>query len=107
MSGSSKKEIAESFRVNENCGKDGEAEKSVGDNKMMSDMLYFSKMGPVLFAGTSAAVLGSLMKGKNGKKDLEPGKKGFLASAGGFLGNAAMLGAGGFLAAKFGPKLLS
>src|SRR5699024_3150583 len=43
----------------------------------------------------------------NGKKDLEPGKKGFLASAGGFLGNAAMLGAGGFLAAKFGPKLLS
>src|SRR5699024_1576951 len=82
-------------------------EKSIGAKKMMNGMLDFSKMGPVLFAGTSAAVLGSLMKGKNGKKDLEPGKKGFLASAGGFLGNAAMLGAGGFLAAKFGPKLLS
>ncbi|UAJ17187.1 hypothetical protein UFVDC4_00260 [Staphylococcus phage vB_SauM-UFV_DC4] len=107
ITGSNKKEIAESIRGNINFGKGGEAEKSIGAKKMMNGMLDFSKMGPVLFAGTSAAVLGSLMKGKNGKKDLEPGKKGFLASAGGFLGNAAMLGAGGFLAAKFGPKLLS
>ncbi|QPI17074.1 tail tape measure protein [Staphylococcus phage vB_StaM_SA1] len=105
MTGSNKQKTMEMLRGSVNFGKGGEAEKSIGTKKMMNGMLDFSKMGPVLFAGTSATVLASLMKGKSGKDGEE--KKGFLKSAGGFLGKAAMLGAGGFLAAKFGPALIS